>query len=214
MLHVLNADATCAKCGETICRGTVVSWIAASERVTRSGPHHIDCSPSKADRDQAQAEAAAGFSRLDLQSPGRPQATPVNRPVDTPAQRKIELPKLSYQFTLELEKKDRTLTVSLVSVSCAILAISITTDGLPYDYYTALRFAVSGTGAFLARQLWECPERYWRVIFVGVALLYNPLVPVHLSKDIWEPLNILTVPLLVVGQHIKHFYGKQAKSEA
>ena len=214
MLHLLNADAGCAKCGKLIRGGTLVSWISPSDRSALSGPHHLDCSPLQVDRDQAKAEEAAGFSRQELKAPQRKQPILVDRSDAETTVRKTKLPELSYQFRAELGNNDRTLTLVLVSVACTLLVVAITLERLPVDFYTVLRFSVSGTFALLVKQLWECPEKYWRVIFIGLVVLYNPLIPIHFSKDFWESINILTLPLLLVGQYIKYYYKEQTKSEA
>jgi hypothetical protein len=214
MLHVLNADAKCAMCSQTIRRGTLVSWVTNTGQSTPAGPHHIDCSPSKEDRDQAKAEEAAGFSRLELKSPPRQKPVLAEESAKNENVRKNESPQLSFKFRMELENDDRTLTLVLVSISIAILFMAYTINGLPYDFYNVLRFSVSATFALFAKQLWQSPQRYWRVAFAGIAVLYNPIVPIHLSKETWEPINMITVALLLVGQRKKQFYVRQAKSDA
>ena len=64
----------------------------------------------------------------------------------------------------------------------------------PYGYYNLLRFCVCGVAAFLAYQQWthDNAASKWVVVLVGIALLYNPLVPVHLTREIWTVLNIGT----------------------
>ena len=64
----------------------------------------------------------------------------------------------------------------------------------PYGYYNFLRFCVCGSAAFLAYQQWTHDDAAskWAVVLVGIALLYNPLVPVHLTREIWTVLNFGT----------------------
>ena len=64
----------------------------------------------------------------------------------------------------------------------------------PYGYYNFLRFCVCGAAAFLAYQQWTHDDAAskWVVVLVGIALLYNPLVPVHLTREIWIVLNVGT----------------------
>ena len=63
--------------------------------------------------------------------------------------------------------------------------------GLPYGYYTFLRLLVTGVSLYAA--FWVLEERsinFWIILFIG--LLFNPLIPIHLSKDIWVIINIIT----------------------
>ena len=64
----------------------------------------------------------------------------------------------------------------------------------PYGYYNFLRFCVCGAAAFLAYQQWTHDDAAskWVVVLAAVAVLYNPLVPIHLTREIWSVLNVAT----------------------
>lgn len=64
----------------------------------------------------------------------------------------------------------------------------------PYGYYNFLRFCVCGAAAFLAYQQWthDNAASKWVVALVGIALLYNPLIPIHLTREIWTVANVGT----------------------
>ena len=69
----------------------------------------------------------------------------------------------------------------------------------PYGYYNFLRFCVCGVAAFLAYQQWthDNVASKWVVVLIAIALLYNPFVPVYLTREIWSVLNIGTAIALV-----------------
>lgn len=62
---------------------------------------------------------------------------------------------------------------------------------LPYGYYTFLRLIVFVGGLFLAHQLHGEKLYNWSVIVVGMAILFNPLIPVYLSREVWLPIDIV-----------------------
>ena len=63
--------------------------------------------------------------------------------------------------------------------------------GLPYDYYTFLRLAITGLSLYAAFELLEKGSvNFWVMLFI--ALLFNPLIPIHLSKGIWILINIIS----------------------
>lgn len=69
---------------------------------------------------------------------------------------------------------------------------------MPYGYYTLLRlvvFLTAGVGAYLA---YTTARTGWTVALGIVALIYNPLFRVYLSRDAWEPVNVLTAALLLL----------------
>lgn len=68
---------------------------------------------------------------------------------------------------------------------------------LPYGYYTLLRLLtciVFAVGAYIAYK-----RRTWVVasIYSVVALLFNPIIKVHFSKDIWSVVDVVTAVLLL-----------------
>ena len=69
----------------------------------------------------------------------------------------------------------------------------------PYGYYGLLRLAVFVVSAWIAYEQWRFDDAVsgWVVAFAGVALLYNPIFPVHLTREIWSVLNIVTAVLFL-----------------
>ena len=68
----------------------------------------------------------------------------------------------------------------------------------PYGYYQLLRFvtcAVSVYVAFMAYQ-WQKIWAVWLFGFIG--LLFNPLIPIHLPREVWQLIDITCAFLFVV----------------
>lgn len=77
----------------------------------------------------------------------------------------------------------------------------------PYGYYGLLRLAVFVVSAWIAYEQWRFDDAVsgWVVAFGGVALLYNPFMPVHLTREIWSVLNIATAVLFLA--HLRALKG-------
>ena len=74
---------------------------------------------------------------------------------------------------------------------------------MPFGYYTLLRIVICGSGAFGAFLIYTAYRRRWFSVSVTavpaiIALLYNPLIPVHLTRDIWFPINLSCVLLFSI----------------
>ena len=69
----------------------------------------------------------------------------------------------------------------------------------PYGFYIFLRLGISIVGAWLAYEQWKHDDAVsgWVVALGAIALLYNPLIPIHLTREIWSVLNIATAGLFV-----------------
>lgn len=77
----------------------------------------------------------------------------------------------------------------------------------PYGYYGLLRLAVFVVSAWIAYEQWRFDDAAsgWVVAFGGVALLYNPFMPVYLTREIWSVLNIATAVLFFA--HLRALKG-------
>jgi len=68
----------------------------------------------------------------------------------------------------------------------------------PYGYYQLLRFVVCGATLYVAFAAFNL-QKIWAVwVFGFVAILFNPLIPIHLSREIWQPIDVICALLFVV----------------
>lgn len=90
-------------------------------------------------------------------------------------------------------------TAALWFVPAALLLVALAP--LPYGYYILVRFVVCGAAAFLAWKHFDAMDRFnpWTLILAIMALLFNPLIPVHLSRELWAPIDLLTA--ITFGAH-------------
>ena len=68
-----------------------------------------------------------------------------------------------------------------------------------YDYYVLLRWIVCGVAAFSAFCASEADKKGWMWALVIVALFFNPIIPVHLSRETWAPIDVGVALLLLVS---------------
>jgi hypothetical protein len=67
---------------------------------------------------------------------------------------------------------------------------------MPYGYYTLLKIAVAGCAAVTAYLKYQSSDRsllLWTCVIV--AILFNPIIPIHLSKEIWMFFNVAAAGL-------------------
>jgi len=70
---------------------------------------------------------------------------------------------------------------------------------LPYGYFSLLRVVVCGCSAYLAWLLFESEKIGWAVALGGVALLFNPFLPVYLTRGIWQVLDLAAAVVMVAS---------------
>jgi len=88
----------------------------------------------------------------------------------------------------------------IIARIAAAIMLFLALARLPYGYYTLLRFVVCGTtayGAYFASTEQKKPA--WAWTFGIIAVLFNPFIPIHLSRDIWAVIDVAVALLLVVS---------------
>ena len=83
----------------------------------------------------------------------------------------------------------------------AALLIIAPLVSFPYGFYTLLRLIVSVTAGLIIYHSYKGVGgvNEISVIFALILILYNPIVPVHLSREIWMPINFITSGIYFYG---------------
>jgi len=111
------------------------------------------------------------------------------------------------------------LMMHIIPSAISIVMLVLCVEDWPYFYYKALRFVicfsaigvaiVAVSGAHVAMMDEKKITFYLRCTFTGifglVALLFNPLLPVHLSRDIWVPIDLVTAGIFFIGLFVVRF---------
>ncbi len=83
---------------------------------------------------------------------------------------------------------------SLQSTVCAVTAmllLAATFIHFPYGYYTLLRIFVFSSSAYMAFCSINLIKHIWAVLFIVTAILFNPLIPILLTKAEWAPIDFI-----------------------
>lgn len=97
--------------------------------------------------------------------------------------------------------KGSNIKFSKIPAIIAIIALLLTfIDWHSYGYYTLMKFIVSSTLAYYAYYIYTVLKKtdYWFWITVGIAILFNPIVPVYLKdKSTWMVIDVFVIGFLV-----------------
>ena len=63
----------------------------------------------------------------------------------------------------------------------------------PYGYYVLLRWVCCAVFIYLALKALELEKEAWVWVLGIVAIVYNPIFRIHLTRKIWCVLNIATI---------------------
>jgi len=70
---------------------------------------------------------------------------------------------------------------------------------LPYSYYTILRLVVCGTAFWSMFISIKLDKRTWCLVFGVIAVLFNPIFPIRLSRGIWQPIDIICALCFIIS---------------
>jgi hypothetical protein len=89
----------------------------------------------------------------------------------------------------------------------------------PYGYYILLRWVCCGVFAYLAFKAFAQEQQGWAWVLGITAGVYNPIIRVHLTREIWSVVNIITIGIAVASvfaitfNHEKRGPGQQGRSD-
>ena len=91
------------------------------------------------------------------------------------------------------ERTNITVIVSVLTMMFALVAVLllIAVAPLPYGYYTLVRLVVTACAAFTAYTALTAGDKsFWPWAAILVAFIFNPVIPVRLTKEIWMCLDV------------------------
>lgn len=72
-------------------------------------------------------------------------------------------------------------------------------DRHAYGYYKILRWVVCGVGTYSAFVAMSSEKTSWAWALGITAMVFNPIIPIHLDRDTWAVIDIAAAILFVVS---------------
>jgi len=86
----------------------------------------------------------------------------------------------------------------LTAISVAMLFLAIPSL-FPYGYYQLLRWVVMATAIFILYLSYKLSKKGWLWLMVVVSILFNPIIPIYLTKEIWAVIDFIVAILFLVS---------------
>jgi len=71
--------------------------------------------------------------------------------------------------------------------------------GNPYGYYILLRLVCCTAFVYLALQAFNQEKQGWVWVLAITAVIYNPIIRIHLTREIWLVINVITIGIAVAS---------------
>lgn len=69
----------------------------------------------------------------------------------------------------------------------------------PYGYYQFLRWIIMAVGGYLTFLAYNSERKIWVWIFGLITLLFNPIIPFYLSKDVWQFIDVIVAIIFLIS---------------
>lgn len=70
-------------------------------------------------------------------------------------------------------------------------------ESWPYGFYQLLRLVVAGSALYMAYHTFRAKKEGWAWPFIGIAVLFNPILPIHLTREQWFAPNVAAAAIFV-----------------
>jgi hypothetical protein len=80
----------------------------------------------------------------------------------------------------------------------------------PYGYYILLRWVCCASFAFLAVYACAIEKQGWAWPLGISALVYQPLIPWHLTREIWSVINVVTIAVAMASIFVLKSRGEES----
>ncbi|MCD8498099.1 MAG: hypothetical protein LRZ85_08515 [Alphaproteobacteria bacterium] len=95
------------------------------------------------------------------------------------------------------------LPYEILALAAALLFIAIAP--LPYGYYTFMRIIVCGCAGVICYRLWNSGyQGVWLWVWAMVAILFNPVATIHMTKEIWMTLDAITGVFFAYSAYLQY----------
>lgn len=93
------------------------------------------------------------------------------------------------------------MNIKWLSIVAGILLLLGIPVGWPYAYYTLLRWVVTIFAVIVAYNFYKQEKSFWAWVFGGIAILFNPIAPIYLSKGVWVIFDFIVACLFFIASY-------------
>ena len=86
-----------------------------------------------------------------------------------------------------------------IIIPILFLIIAVLFNGLPYGFFTLLRLIVCISALYLAWTIRGGGKHWVAAVFLVIAILFNPIIPVHLTREIWLYIDVAVGLFLIAS---------------
>lgn len=79
----------------------------------------------------------------------------------------------------------------------AVIVLFVAYTDQPISFYNILRFVICGVGIYSAYFAFKSKQNIWILLMITMAILFNPLFPIHFERSQWEIYDAIAILILL-----------------
>ena len=87
--------------------------------------------------------------------------------------------------------------IEKMPVIIVIVMLLLSLFPLPYGFYTLLRLVATGCSIYIAVKVRKMKDSRLFFIMLFIALLFNPLIPIHFDRSLWAVIDLIVAGIFV-----------------
>lgn len=89
-------------------------------------------------------------------------------------------------------------TITIVKIVAIIMLFGALAKN-PYSYYQILRWVICGLTGYSAYLTYKTKENAWMWVFGIIAVLFNPISPIHFDRKTWAVIDMIVAAIIFVS---------------
>lgn len=82
-------------------------------------------------------------------------------------------------------------SVKNVCISSGILLFLAIFNFWPYNFYIILRWIIFFVSVYMVHNSYQSKIDIWTIVFCALAITFNPIIPIYLSKSNWIIIDLI-----------------------
>lgn len=94
--------------------------------------------------------------------------------------------------------KNKIQKITILKIIAIIILFWALADN-PYSYYQILRWVIASVSGYSAYLAYKQGKNAWTWTLAITAIFFNPIAPIHLNRETWSILNIITAVIIFIS---------------
>jgi hypothetical protein len=99
--------------------------------------------------------------------------------------------------------KEQIKTKNIIAIIAGVVLILAIPPLWPYGYYQLLRWVVTAAALYIIYISYGLDNKKWIWLMAIIAILFNPIFSIHLTKGIWAPIDFVVAIIFFISLNIK-----------